>query len=227
MGRFRTWVLPVVVASFAVAEGAELDPGPIDDAGPVIVQTDGGATSADGGVVQASWARVMVGSSVVVDTMPSVNLDVVIGRPFVATFARRGEEADGVALVPGLEGAVGGIAGERCNGVTLCGLRLSGGLAVDAGFFSGLEGPDGRHAISSFHAFGVALLVARSFVEAAPLAPSTSWTELLVRARLSSEITPRGATLRYRASLLVDIPIGLLGTGPREVRIGAGIGFSL
>ncbi|MDP3231450.1 MAG: hypothetical protein Q8N26_01650 [Myxococcales bacterium] len=220
MRSLRAWVLPAVLACITVAEGAELDAGLLPD-----VPSDAGL--ADGGVLEARWARVTFSTSVVVDTMPSVNVGVLVGRPFVSTYARRGLEADGLALVPALELLGGGVSGERCNGVTLCGGRLAGGPALDVGFVSGLEAPDGHHAFSSFHAFGVSVLVARSILEAAPLAPSGSWTELLLRARLSSEVSPPGSGVRYRGELLLDLPIGLQGAGPRTVRIGAGVGFSL
>lgn len=216
----RAWVLPAVLTCITVAEGAEPDAGLRPD-----LEADAGL--ADAGVLEAKWARVMFSASVVVETMPSVNLGVLIGRPFVSTFARRGSEADGLAIVPALELLGGGVSGERCNGVTLCGGRLAGGPALNVGFVSGLETPDGHHAFSSFHAVGVSVLVATSILEAAPLAPSGSWTEFLLRARLSSEVSPSLGVVRYRGELLLDVPIGLQGAGPRAVRIGAGVGFSL
>jgi len=216
----RAWVLFAVLACITVAEGAELDAGLVPDP-----HVDAGL--ADGGVLEARWPRGMFSASVVVDKMPSVNVGVLIGRAFVSTSARRGLEADGLALVPALELLGGGVSGERCNGVNLCGGRLAGGPALDVGFVSGLEAPDGHYAFSSFHAFGLSVLVARSILEAAPLAPAGSWTELLLRARLSSEVSPPRSGVRYRGELLLDVPIGLQGEGPRTVRIGAGVGFSL
>lgn len=193
------------------------EPGPPEPSSPPADAgvTEAGDAGVDGGMLEnAGFKPLFVSFAATTDTLPAAGLEGFLGVLFAASSTAAGQEGFSVFFLPGAEASVTSIGFEGCG---LCGVRTAGGPSVRVGIGE-------RRAFTQLFFVGASLLPAWAYVPPAPLAPGASWFELLLRARLGTEVGGSGS--RLSGSLFVDVPIAS-SPGARVVRVGLtfGVGF--
>jgi hypothetical protein len=138
-------------------------------------------------------------------------------------------EVEGFLFQAGLQAGYGRAGGPACGRSALCASRVSGGLAVKAGWARGLPNVRDSVARAQTMYFGqIDVLLSNFDIESAPLSPGLNTWELITRARAglhftsdASRVTFTGVTL-FAAIVVEVIPVS---SATRGVSLGGSIGI--
>lgn len=140
-------------------------------------------------------------------------------------------EVEGWVVQVGANGSFGRVGGAICDGVGLCGTRVTGGASSRVGFARGVPGVrDGKTRFQTMYFGQLDVLLGRFGIESAPLAPGFGTWEFITRLRAGVQISSESARTSPVTAIFifaVNVQTIIVGDGTRGVLIGGSAGLAL